>query len=156
MRSFTNLAAALAVCLAGAFATTPAVAARPDEPPGQAKKQERAQRPPARTEVTVGAYFREPEREAARGYYKQRYVSKCPPGLAKKNNGCLPPGQAKKYELGQRLPRDIIYYPVPPGVLMRLPPVPAGHEYVRVATDILLITIGTHMVIDAITDLMGR
>jgi len=27
----------------------------------------------------------------------------CPPGLAKKNNGCLPPGQAKKlYEQGHR------------------------------------------------------
>ena len=27
----------------------------------------------------------------------------CPPGLAKKNNGCLPPGQAKKmYEQGYR------------------------------------------------------
>ena len=29
----------------------------------------------------------------------------CPPGLAKKHNGCLPPGQAKKlYNAGQRLP----------------------------------------------------
>ena|SRR5688572_7558749 len=29
----------------------------------------------------------------------------CPPGLAKKNNGCLPPGQAKKlYNTGQRWP----------------------------------------------------
>ena len=29
----------------------------------------------------------------------------CPPGLAKKNNGCLPPGQAKKlYNAGQRYP----------------------------------------------------
>ena len=27
----------------------------------------------------------------------------CPPGLAKKNNGCLPPGQARKrYNIGQR------------------------------------------------------
>jgi hypothetical protein len=26
----------------------------------------------------------------------------CPPGLAKKNNGCLPPGQAKKFRVGQR------------------------------------------------------
>ena len=27
----------------------------------------------------------------------------CPPGLAKKNNGCLPPGQAKKlFNVGQR------------------------------------------------------
>jgi hypothetical protein len=30
-------------------------------------------------------------------------VGGCPPGLAKKNNGCLPPGQAKKlYKVGQR------------------------------------------------------
>lgn len=29
----------------------------------------------------------------------------CPPGLAKKNNGCLPPGQAKKlFAQGQRVP----------------------------------------------------
>lgn len=29
----------------------------------------------------------------------------CPPGLAKKNNGCRPPGQAKKlYNIGQRYP----------------------------------------------------
>ena len=27
----------------------------------------------------------------------------CPPGLARKNNGCLPPGQARKrYQVGQR------------------------------------------------------
>ena len=31
----------------------------------------------------------------------------CPPGLAKKHNGCLPPGQAKKlYNVGQRFPRS--------------------------------------------------
>ena len=31
----------------------------------------------------------------------------CPPGLAKKNNGCMPPGQAKKlYNVGQRFPLD--------------------------------------------------
>ena len=29
----------------------------------------------------------------------------CPPGLAKKHNGCMPPGQAKKlYRTGQRFP----------------------------------------------------
>jgi hypothetical protein len=32
-------------------------------------------------------------------------VGGCPPGLAKKNNGCMPPGQAKKlYRTGQRFP----------------------------------------------------
>ena len=31
----------------------------------------------------------------------------CPPGLAKKNNGCNPPGQAKKiYNVGQRYNRN--------------------------------------------------
>ena len=32
-------------------------------------------------------------------------VGGCPPGLARKHNGCLPPGQAKKlYNVGQRFP----------------------------------------------------
>jgi len=34
----------------------------------------------------------------------------CPPGLAKKHNGCLPPGQAKKlYNVGQRYNRNFGY-----------------------------------------------
>ncbi len=35
-------------------------------------------------------------------------------------------------------------------------PAPAGHRYVRVAADILLIAVGTSMVIDAIQDLGSR
>ena len=32
-------------------------------------------------------------------------VAGCPPGLAKKGTGCMPPGQAKKlYNVGQRFP----------------------------------------------------
>ena len=32
-------------------------------------------------------------------------VGGCPPGLAKKGNGCMPPGQAKKlYNVGQHFP----------------------------------------------------
>ena len=34
-------------------------------------------------------------------------IGGCPPGLAKKNNGCMPPGQARKlYNVGQRFPRS--------------------------------------------------
>lgn len=33
----------------------------------------------------------------------------CPPGLAKKNNGCLPPGQAKKLGIGQRYAQSYGY-----------------------------------------------
>jgi hypothetical protein len=32
-------------------------------------------------------------------------IGGCPPGLAKKHNGCMPPGQARKlYRVGQRFP----------------------------------------------------
>lgn len=55
----------------------------------------------------------------------------------------------------QPLPADLRRYPLPADVLIRLPMPPAGHEFVRVASDILLIAVGTSMVIDAVEDL-GR
>ena len=37
------------------------------------------------------------------GYNAYGYgIGGCPPGLAKKHNGCMPPGQAKKLARGQR------------------------------------------------------
>jgi len=43
-----------------------------------------------------------------------RMAKACPSGLAKKNNGCLPPGQAKKqFAVGERLPSSYNYYNVP-------------------------------------------
>lgn len=122
-------------------------------------KAARADKPAARApavEVRVGSYFADPQRTAARDYFgKQAKAGHCPPGLAKKNNGCLPPGQAKKWNLGQPLPRDVVVYTVPYPVVVQLGTPPAGYKYVRVASDILLIAIGTSMVIDAIEDL-GR
>ena len=107
-------------------------------------------------EVRVGGYFGEQQRVAANTYYGQQFsTGRCPPGLAKKNNGCLPPGQAKKYSVGQPLPSSVVYYPVPSPVVLQLGAPPAGHKYVRVASDILLIAVGTNMVVDAIRDL-GR
>ncbi|MCW5651315.1 MAG: RcnB family protein [Ramlibacter sp.] len=104
--------------------------------------------------VHVGAYFGEPQRVAARNYYgAQARGGKCPPGLAKKNNGCLPPGQAKKWVMGRPLPREVVWYPVPQPVVVQLGAPPAGYRYVRVAADILLIAVGTGMVIDAMEDL---
>jgi hypothetical protein len=67
----------------------------------------------------------------------------------------MPPGQAKKWRYGRPLPRDVIYYEVPHELVVRLPPAPPGHRYVRVAADILLIAVGTAIVMDAIEDL-GR
>lgn len=99
-------------------------------------------------------YFGDRHRTIVHDYYFDQFLSgNCPPGLARKHNGCMPPGQARKWAIGRPLPRDVIYYDVPPEVLMQLGPPMAGYRYVRVATDILLITIGTGMVVDAIRDL---
>lgn len=102
----------------------------------------------------AGAYFQDVQRQTIRSYYApQVKAGKCPPGLAKKGNGCLPPGQAKQWVVGQRLPGGVVTYPLPPDLRRRLGTPPAGHEFVRVAGDILLIAVGTSMVVDAIEDL---
>ena len=100
--------------------------------------------------------FGDDQRTVVRNYYSEQYrVGRCPPGLAKKNNGCLPPGQARKWAVGHPLPSNVVYYSMPPSVVVQLGVAPVGHRYVRVASDILLIAIGTGMVVDAIQDL-GR
>ena len=57
--------------------------------------------------------------------------------------------------MGQPLPVGVVYYDLPPTLSVQLGVPPAGHRFVRVAADILLIAIGTGMVVDAIEDL-GR
>lgn len=105
-------------------------------------------------QINIGGYFQDSQRVAVREYYEPRFrAGNCPPGLAKKNNGCLPPGQAKKWRKGYRLPSDVVYYPVPNDISIRLGVPPSGYKYVRVAADILLIAVGTSMVVDAIEDL---
>lgn len=100
--------------------------------------------------------FGDDNRRVINDYYAAQFRSgNCPPGLAKKNNGCLPPGQAKKWNRGQPLPGDLRYYDLPRDLVIRLPTPPSGHRYVRVASDILLIAVGSSMVIDAIEDI-GR
>ena len=101
-------------------------------------------------------HFGDQHRSAVRQYYGGEFQSgRCPPGLAKKHNGCMPPGQARKWELGRPLPPNVIYYDVPRALVLQLGQPPSGYRYVRVAGDILMIAIGTALVMDAIQDL-GR
>lgn len=86
-------------------------------------------------------------------YNDDRRGAGCPPGLAKKNNGCMPPGQAKKVGVG---------YPVPPGadytlprrVLSQLPPPPAGHRYAIVNNQVVLVSSG-NLIVDILMNLLG-
>lgn len=171
MRTSLRKFLATALLLAGALAVGPVLADKPegvgggkswkagkdrhnDDERGERREERRDGDRGDRREAREQRYFDDRHRVAVREYYDDRFRhGRCPPGLAKKHNGCLPPGQAKKWQLGRPLPRDVIYYPLPREVVVRLGTPPAGHKFVRVASDILLIAVGTGMVIDAIDDL---
>ena len=105
--------------------------------------------------IQMGGYFRTEQRQAVSLYYAgMRAKGRCPPGLAKKNNACMPPGQAKKWLIGQPLPAALVQYQLPSAVIAQIGIAPSGYKYVRVANDILLVALGTMIVVDAIEDLM--
>jgi Ni/Co efflux regulator RcnB len=95
--------------------------------------------------------FVDADRQVARNWWRQTYGRDCPPGLAKKNNGCLPPGQARKrYVVGQRLPTTVVIGSVPAG--LRLSAAPVGYRYAYVDGDILLIDAASRLVADVIVN----
>lgn len=103
-----------------------------------------------------GKHFNDKDEDVVRHYYQHesRSGKACPPGLAKKNNGCMPPGQAKKqWATGEPLPHDVEHHDLPRDLLSRLPIPPKGKRYVRILTDVLLIDTNTDVVVDAIADI---
>jgi Ni/Co efflux regulator RcnB len=147
MRKFLRHTVALMV--AGALLAGPALADKPEWAKGKGKGHENSNSGDRR-------HFEERHRVVVHEYYEKEYRGgHCPPGLAKKHNGCMPPGQAKKWHVGRPLPREVVYYDVPPALVVQIGVPPSGYRYVRVASDILMIAVGTGMVVDAINDL-GR
>jgi hypothetical protein len=108
-------------------------------------------------ELPVGGYFNDRNRVAVRRYFADQYGhgKKCPPGLAKKHNGCMPPGQERHLELGHPVPGGVTLYPVPQPVIVQLPPAPYGYRYARVGNDIVLVRIDTRLIVDIIAGLFG-
>lgn len=97
--------------------------------------------------------FSDRDRDAWRSYWVGKYgQGKCPPGLDKKDNGCLPPGRAKKrYVVGQKLPIAVVVRPLPEVFVTQIGPPPAGYKYVMVDNDVVKLAVGTRMVVDALT-----
>jgi hypothetical protein len=140
LRSLVGLG--LAVLLAGA----PGAAGEKKPKPPKGKKAGTA---------SVTVTFTTDQRDAVRGWYAEKYGRSCPPGLAKKNNGCLPPGQAKKrYAVGHPLPPGIVYGPVPPDLAVRIGAPPSGYVYASLDGDLLKLAVGTLLVVDAIGGLV--
>lgn len=101
-------------------------------------------------------YFDEHQRTVVREYYVERYhAGHCPPGLVRGEGGCRPYRHNRGWSVGQPLPRSVVRYELPPRVVVNLGTPPAGHKFVRVASDILLVAVGTGLIVDAIQDLDG-
>jgi hypothetical protein len=100
--------------------------------------------------------FSDSDRRWWHDYWRDEYGrGHCPPGLAKKHNGCLPPGQAKKrYAIGRPLPADVVVIAVPSHLLGHLPPLERGYRYGMVDGDLVKLTVGTMLVVDAIDGML--
>lgn len=157
----------LALALASILTAAPAFAKGGDEHGkghGKDKHEQQEQKQQERhgadrrvEDVRVGGYFNDEHRNAVRHYYSEQYGSgkACPPGLAKKHNGCMPPGQARKLAVGERVPTGVTLYPVPRPVIVQLPPPPYGYRYARVGNDIVLVRNNNQVIVDIIAGLLG-
>jgi hypothetical protein len=110
--------------------------------------------PPDRHGKDATVTFSLGQQEAVQGWYGEQYARSCPPGLAKKGNGCLPPGQAKKrYAVGQPLPAGIVIQPLPVELSRRVGAPPTGYLYAQVDGDLVKLVAGSLLVVDAIQGL---
>jgi len=80
-----------------------------------------------------GAHVR--TRSRARTVATPNYgANACPPGLAAKGNGCLPPGQARKlFNVGQRIPTGYNFYTPYSGIPLAYRDrygIPTGYQYI--------------------------
>jgi Ni/Co efflux regulator RcnB len=65
----------------------------------------------------------------------------------------LPPGAARNYARGKRLPPGIAKQALPPDLERRLT-VPPGHQYIVVDSDVLLVAVSTGIVVDILLDVL--
>lgn len=172
----SGMTSAVALAFAGMLAIGPAMAEKPswaggskggdrNEHSDQRKNQKEVERTHAqgnspsasgRSESAARLHFEDRHRTAVNDYYDQQFRSgRCPPGLAKKDNGCMPPGQAKKWQVGQPLQQNVTYYTVPQSLRVQLGQPPVGYRYVRVGNDILLMSNSNRTILDSILNL-GR
>ena len=128
-----------------------------DKAEKRADKAEKKAEKREREEIKQGAYFNDQQRTVVRQYYTTTYsnAKRCPPGLAKKNNGCMPPGQVQDLVVGQPVPRNVTIYQVAQPVIRKLPPAPVGYRYERIGGDIVLVQQENNIVVDIIKGLLG-
>ena len=123
MKSVAKMRCALALVIGGILAAGPVMADNQSSAGygkgGKGGKDERrdrrdhdeiSQRDRDGHSAQKGRHFEDRHRVIVREYYVEDFRGgRCPPGLRKRQNGCVPPGQAKKWQVGRPLPREVIF-----------------------------------------------
>jgi len=141
------------IALPVAAQTPPARQGAPASPaPAQQTK------PPAKDSPlpTLNMVVPQRDRDAAFAYYRDEIAAgRCPAPLVHKGKACSAPAATptKAWRLDQPLPDSVKADAPPAGLIAKLSPSPAGHQYLRVDTDILVIGLGTRNVAALVVDL---
>jgi hypothetical protein len=133
-------------------APAPAPAAATTPAPAKDKDKEKDQ-PPLPTLTMV---VPQRDRDAAFAYYRDEIAAgRCPPPLVRQDKVCgaPPPPASRAWRMDQPLPDSVKGEAPPPGLIARLSPSYAGHQYLRVGTDILIVGVGTRSVAALVVDL---
>jgi hypothetical protein len=140
---------ALLIAIAASSAAAQAPPARPAAPAPAAPAKESPL-------PTLNMVVPQRDRDAAYAYYRDEVAAgRCPAPLARKDKACVAPvaSPAKAWKLDQPLPDGVKAEAPPPGLIAKLSPSPAGHQYMRVDNDILVVGIGTRNVAALVVDL---
>lgn len=151
------------VALPAAAQTPPARQGTPATPSAPAQQTKPAAQPSSTTTSskdtplpTLSMVVPQRDRDAAYAYYRDEAAAgRCPAPMVRKDKVCGAPATAptKAWRLDQPLPDGVKADAPPPGLIAKLSPSPAGHQYMRVDTDIIIIGIGTRNVAALVVDL---
>ena len=102
----------------------------------------------------VQKFYEESQRQAISEFFtRNRGAGICPPGLVLINERCDSAVSDRGWKYGEALAGDVVLKDLATALLDKLGPVPAGHRFIQVAGDILLINIESRQVVDAVLNL---
>jgi hypothetical protein len=141
----------IALLLIASLAPVPLALAQNTKPPAKPAAPMKQDSPLP----TLSMVVPERDRNAVYTYYREEVAAgRCPAGLVKKNNACGAPAPAKQaWKLDQPLPDGVAGEALPAALIAKLSPSPAGHQYLRVDNDILIVSLGARNVAALVADL---
>lgn len=155
LRPLAVIAGLFTLVSSGAVAQQPKPAT-PAAPAQQAKPPATAAPAPQSPLPRLNMVVSQRDRDAAFAYYRDEIAAgRCPAPLVRRDKACGAPSaaQTRAWKLDQPLPDGVKAEAPPPGLIAKLSPSPAGHQYLRVDTDILVVGVGTRSVAALVVDL---